>query len=85
MTRRPHRLWPSPRSVAFSLALLALATWPSAQAEPRPNWINVKDYIEKRHIKKWQWRLLPDRFFHWLEHRLGWHLCITARKRERKP
>jgi 2-polyprenyl-3-methyl-5-hydroxy-6-metoxy-1,4-benzoquinol methylase len=38
----------------------------------------IKDYIQYRYVKVWYFRFVPERFFHWLEHKLGWHLCITA-------
>ena len=38
----------------------------------------IKDYIQYRYVKEWYFRWLPERTFHWLEHKLGWHLCITA-------
>jgi ubiquinone/menaquinone biosynthesis C-methylase UbiE len=38
----------------------------------------IKDYIKYRYVKVWYFRYLPEDFFHWLEHKLGWHLCITA-------
>ncbi len=38
----------------------------------------IKDYTQYRYVRAWYFRYLPDRFFRWLEHKLGWHLCITA-------
>jgi 2-polyprenyl-3-methyl-5-hydroxy-6-metoxy-1,4-benzoquinol methylase len=38
----------------------------------------IKDYIQYRYVKLWYFRFLPESFFHWLEHKLGWHLCITG-------
>jgi ubiquinone/menaquinone biosynthesis C-methylase UbiE len=38
----------------------------------------IRDYVEYRYVKKWQWRWLPQPLFHRLERRLGWHLCATA-------
>lgn len=40
----------------------------------------VEDYINYCYIKKWLWRWMPARLFHWLERHIGWHLLITARK-----
>jgi SAM-dependent methyltransferase len=39
----------------------------------------VQDYINYRYVFQWYWRILPPKFFHWLERHLGWHLLITAR------
>lgn len=38
----------------------------------------IPDYLQYRYVKVWHFRWLPYRFFHWLEARLGWHLCVTA-------
>lgn len=38
----------------------------------------IADYIEHRYIKEWYFRWMPDPLFHGLEHRFGWHLCVTA-------
>jgi ubiquinone/menaquinone biosynthesis C-methylase UbiE len=38
----------------------------------------VRDYVQYRYVRQWQFRHLPPSAFAWLEHRLGWHLCITA-------
>jgi 2-polyprenyl-3-methyl-5-hydroxy-6-metoxy-1,4-benzoquinol methylase len=38
----------------------------------------IKDYTQYRYVKEWYFRWLPERVFCWLEHKLGWHLCITA-------
>ena len=32
-----------------------------------------------RYVKEWYFRYLPASVFHWLEHRIGWHLLVTAR------
>jgi SAM-dependent methyltransferase len=41
----------------------------------------VSEYVRYRYVKAWPWRIVPARLFRWLEHRIGWHICITARKR----
>jgi ubiquinone/menaquinone biosynthesis C-methylase UbiE len=38
----------------------------------------IDDYVAYRYVKSWQFRHLPEPVFSWLEHRLGWHLCLTA-------
>jgi len=38
----------------------------------------VRDYVEYRYVKQWQFRYLPPPAFSFLEHHLGWHLCLTA-------
>jgi 2-polyprenyl-3-methyl-5-hydroxy-6-metoxy-1,4-benzoquinol methylase len=38
----------------------------------------IADYVEHRYVKTWYFRALPAPLFRGLEHRLGWHLCITA-------
>lgn len=39
---------------------------------------NVPAYIDGRYEREWYWRLVPDRLFHWLERRCGWHMLIDA-------
>jgi len=39
----------------------------------------VSDYVKYRYVRNWYFRFLPAPWFRFLEHRLGWHLCITAR------
>jgi 2-polyprenyl-3-methyl-5-hydroxy-6-metoxy-1,4-benzoquinol methylase len=39
----------------------------------------IPDYVEYRYRVVWYFRWLPPRVFRWLERRLGWHLCLTAR------
>lgn len=39
----------------------------------------VKDYIEYRYVKSAYFRALPRGVFRWLERRVGWHLCVTAK------
>lgn len=39
----------------------------------------IEDYVKHRYTKAWYWRYLPDSWFHGLERRWGWHLCVTAK------
>jgi hypothetical protein len=41
----------------------------------------IPEYTQYKYVKNWYFRLLPDSAFRALEHRLGWHLCVTARAR----
>ena len=38
----------------------------------------IQQYIRYEYRKVWYFRWMPPLLFHWLEHRFGWHLCITA-------
>jgi 2-polyprenyl-3-methyl-5-hydroxy-6-metoxy-1,4-benzoquinol methylase len=38
----------------------------------------VKDYVEYRYVKRFPFNVLPERADRALEHKLGWHLCVTA-------
>lgn len=38
----------------------------------------VQDYVQYRYRKTWYFRMMPGAAFRWLEHRLGWHLCVTG-------
>jgi len=38
----------------------------------------VRDYVEHRYRKVWHFAWLPAPLFRALEHRFGWHLCVTA-------
>lgn len=38
----------------------------------------IADYVQYRYVKPWHLRWIPPAAFHWLERRLGWHLCVTA-------
>jgi len=38
----------------------------------------ISDYIKYRYVKVWYFRYMPKWLFRWLEHRIGWHLCVTA-------
>jgi hypothetical protein len=40
---------------------------------------HIPDYVQFRYVKVWYFRWMPEFLFHWLEQRLGWHLCVTAR------
>ena len=40
----------------------------------------VEYYKEGQYIKAFPWNIMPRRLFKWLEHQIGWHLCITATK-----
>lgn len=39
----------------------------------------IRDYVQYRYEKEWQFRILPRPVFRALERRFGWHLCVTAR------
>jgi SAM-dependent methyltransferase len=39
----------------------------------------IPDYVKYEYVKVWYFRMLPDSFFRFLEKRLGWHLCLTAK------
>jgi SAM-dependent methyltransferase len=41
---------------------------------------SIPDYREFRYRKVWYFRCLPQILFRWMEHRWGWHLCVTARQ-----
>lgn len=38
----------------------------------------IPDYLQHRYVKKRFWTFVPLPIFRWLEHQLGWHICITA-------
>lgn len=40
----------------------------------------IPEYIRYRYKKVWYFRVMPADMFAWLEHQIGWHLCITAVK-----
>lgn len=40
----------------------------------------IKDYIQHRYVKRWQYRWMPKAIFSWLERHFGEHLLIVARK-----
>ncbi len=41
----------------------------------------IREYKENKFKFIWYFRYLPKWFFHWLEKRIGWHMCIIARWR----
>jgi 2-polyprenyl-3-methyl-5-hydroxy-6-metoxy-1,4-benzoquinol methylase len=41
---------------------------------------SIPDYLAYRYKKIWYFRWLPKALFRWMEHRWGWHLCVTAQK-----
>ena len=41
----------------------------------------VSDYVEYRYEKAFPWNVTPGPVFKWLEHQLGWHLCVKAMAR----
>ena len=41
----------------------------------------VREYVQYHYVKAWPWKIVPDRLFRWLEHRMGWHVCIMATKK----
>jgi ubiquinone/menaquinone biosynthesis C-methylase UbiE len=38
----------------------------------------IPDYTQYRYVREWYFRWIPPPLFRWLEHRFGWHLCMTA-------
>ena len=38
----------------------------------------VADYVEYRYAKAIPWNVTPGPVMRWLEHQLGWHLCVKA-------
>ena len=41
----------------------------------------IDKYVKYQYKWVWYFRWLPTAWFSWLEHRLGWHIMITARPR----
>ena len=41
----------------------------------------IKEYRKYKYMREWYFRYLPKFVFQWLENRIGWHLCVTARFR----
>lgn len=41
----------------------------------------IPDYVKYEYVKVWYFRYLPERVFRWLENKLGWHLCVTAKSK----
>ena len=42
----------------------------------------IEDYLHHRYTKVWYFRQLPPGWFRRLEHRWGWHLCVTAQLKQ---
>jgi ubiquinone/menaquinone biosynthesis C-methylase UbiE len=42
----------------------------------------ISDYVNYKYTKEWYFRYIPENIFRWLEHKIGWHLCITAKLRD---
>lgn len=40
---------------------------------------SIPEYKQNIYKKVWYFRYLPVPFFRWLETKIGWHLCVTAR------
>lgn len=38
----------------------------------------IKDYVKHRYVTVWYFRWMPEKWFKWLEKRIGWHMCVTA-------
>jgi 2-polyprenyl-3-methyl-5-hydroxy-6-metoxy-1,4-benzoquinol methylase len=60
----------------FSLAGFKIANFQVDHIFP----YRIEDYIQYRYIKEWYFRWMPKTLFHFLEKKIGWHLCITAEK-----
>jgi hypothetical protein len=45
----------------------------------------VPDYVKYRYVKGLPFRWLSDSMVRQLEQRLGWHLCVTARRAASGP
>ncbi|HEV2426206.1 MAG TPA: class I SAM-dependent methyltransferase [Terriglobia bacterium] len=41
----------------------------------------ISDYVRYRYRKVWYFGWVPQPAFRWLEHRFGWHVCLTAERR----
>jgi 2-polyprenyl-3-methyl-5-hydroxy-6-metoxy-1,4-benzoquinol methylase len=39
----------------------------------------VEEYTHYRYVRQWKFQVIPPPLFRWLERRVGWHLCLTAR------
>lgn len=39
----------------------------------------ILEYKEGKYKKVWYFRYLPDEVFWWLEKKIGWHMCVTAK------
>ena len=42
----------------------------------------IPDYVNYQYVKVWYFRYLPQPLFSFFEKCLGWHLCITAKKKK---
>ncbi len=58
--------------------LLRGLTIDNMQVEHIFSW-KFPEYKSNDYVKVWYFRILPKKFFRWLEKRFGWHLCVTAR------
>jgi 2-polyprenyl-3-methyl-5-hydroxy-6-metoxy-1,4-benzoquinol methylase len=38
----------------------------------------IPEYVKYEYVKSWPWNWIPHPVFRWMEHRWGWHLCLTA-------
>ena len=45
----------------------------------------IPDYVQYRYVKAFPFNALPPAMMRAVEHRLGWHLCVTARSAPRLP
>lgn len=41
----------------------------------------IPDYVKYRYVREWYFHWMSPAIFHALEHRFGWHLCLTAEPR----
>ena len=39
----------------------------------------ISDYVQNKYVKVWYFRYLPEWLFHWLEKRIGWHMCVKSK------
>lgn len=38
----------------------------------------ISDYIQHKYVKVWYFKWMPEKWFKWLEKKIGWHMCVTA-------
>jgi 2-polyprenyl-3-methyl-5-hydroxy-6-metoxy-1,4-benzoquinol methylase len=38
----------------------------------------IPEYKNYKYVKEWYFRFLPAGVFRWLEHKIGWHICVRA-------
>lgn len=38
----------------------------------------ISDYIQHRYMKVWYFKWMPEKWFKWLEKRIGWHMCMIV-------